>query len=84
MDTLANSEEPDEMQHNAAFLQGLRCLLRLKPFSGTETRHYLESSTCKKYTMDSHLLNLSICMGKSIRIQRYRAISLHIGVAPVR
>ena len=25
--TLANSEDPDEMQHNAAFHQGLHCLL---------------------------------------------------------
>ena len=29
MGTLANSEDPDEMQHNAAFHQGLHCLLRL-------------------------------------------------------
>ena len=25
MSTFANSEEPDEMQHNAAFHQGLHC-----------------------------------------------------------
>ena len=30
MGTLANSEGPEEMQHNAAFHQGLHCLLRLK------------------------------------------------------
>ena len=30
MDTLANSDNPDEMQHAAAFHQGLHCLLRLK------------------------------------------------------
>ena len=30
MGTLANSEDPDEMLHNAAFYQGLHCLLRLK------------------------------------------------------
>ena len=30
MGTLANSEDPDEMQHNAAFHQGLHCLLKLK------------------------------------------------------
>ena len=30
-DTLANSEDPDEMQHNAAFHQGLHCLLLRKP-----------------------------------------------------
>ena len=28
MGTLASSEDPDEMQHNAAFHQGLHCLLR--------------------------------------------------------
>ena len=33
---LANSEDPDEMQHDAAFHQGLHCLLRLKHYSGTE------------------------------------------------
>ena len=27
MSTLANSEDPDEMPHNAAFCQGLHCLL---------------------------------------------------------
>ena len=36
MGTLANSEDPDEKQHNAAFHQGLHCLLRLKQPSGTE------------------------------------------------
>ena len=34
--TLANSEDSDEMQHNAAFHQGLHCLLRIKKPSGTE------------------------------------------------
>ena len=29
MGTLANSEDPDKMQHNAAFHQGLHCLLRI-------------------------------------------------------
>ena len=28
MGTLANSDDPDEMPHNAAFHQGLHCLLR--------------------------------------------------------
>ena len=31
----ANSEDPDEMVHKAAFHQGLHCLLRQKQFSGT-------------------------------------------------
>ena len=30
MSTFANSEDPDEMQHNAAFHQGLHCLKRFK------------------------------------------------------
>ena len=72
MGTLTNSEDPDEMQHNAAFHQGLHCLLRLKQPSGTEIHHYSETSTCEpfKYTMDNPILIVSICMGKSIRIQR--------------
>ena len=30
MGTFTNSEDPDEMPHNAAFHLGLHCLLRLK------------------------------------------------------
>ena len=44
--TLANSEDPDEMQHHAAFHQVLHCLLRLKHPSGTEVHHNLENPTC--------------------------------------
>ena len=36
MGTLANSEDPEEMQHIAAFHQGLHCLLRLKRSSKKE------------------------------------------------
>ena len=39
MGTLTNSEDPDVMQHNAAFHQGLHCLLRAKQFSGTGIYH---------------------------------------------
>ena len=72
MGTLAKSEDPDEMQHNAAFHQGLHCLLRFKQPSGTEIHQNLENSTCfpLKCTKGSPILNLSICIGKSIRIQR--------------
>ena len=45
MGTLANSEDPDEMQHNAAFHQCLHCFLILKQPSGTEMHHNLENST---------------------------------------
>ena len=46
MGTLANSEDPDGMQHNAAFHQVLHCLLRFKQPSGTEIPENLENSTC--------------------------------------
>ena len=36
MGTLANSEDPDETQPNAAFHLGLHCLLGLKQHSGTK------------------------------------------------
>ena len=59
MGTLANSEDPGEMQHNAAFYQGLHCLFRLKHSSGTEMHHNLENSTCDplRYIMGCPILN---------------------------
>ena len=45
MGTLANSEDPNEMQHHAAFHQGLHYFLILKQFSGTKIHHSLENST---------------------------------------
>ena len=47
--TLANSEDPDEMQHNAAFHLGLHCLLRLKQPSGTDINNKLETSSCNPF-----------------------------------
>ena len=72
---MANSEDPDEMQHNAAFHQGLHCLQRLKQSSGTEIHHNLENSICDplKYIMGSSILIVSICIGKSFKIQRIKA-----------
>ena len=66
------SKDPDEMRLNAAFYQGLCCLLRLKQFSGKETYNSLVISTFDtlKYIMGSPIFTASICMGKSIRIQR--------------
>ena len=46
MGTLSNNEDPDEIQHNAAFHQGLHCLLKLKPPFRTEIHYDLENSTC--------------------------------------
>ena len=74
MGTLAKSEDPDEMQHNAAFHQGLPCLLRLKQPSRTEVHHNIETFTCDPLNnkMGSPILIVSICMGKSIIIQRVK------------
>ena len=62
------------------FHQGLHCLLRLKLPLGTEIyiRHNFENSTCEplKYKVGSPMLIVSICMGKSIRIQRVNMDSL--------
>ena len=66
MGTLANNEDPDEMQHNAAFHHILHCLLRLKPHSETAIHNNLENSTCDplKYTMGSPILIVALPMGK--------------------
>ena len=48
MGTLTNSEDPDEMPHNALYVK-VKTILR------TETRHNLEMLTCDpfKYIMDN-------------------------------
>ena len=75
MGILANSEDSDEMQHSAAFHQGLHCLQRFKQSPGTEIHHNLENSTSDplKYTMGSPIIIVSMCMGKYIKIQTVNA-----------
>ena len=65
--SLANSEDLDEMQHDAAFHQVLHCLLRLEQPSGTEVHHNLENTTCDplKNTMGSSIHIALICIGKN-------------------
>ena len=72
MGTLANSADPDEMQRNAAFYQGLHCLLRLIHSSGTGILYDLENSTRDplKYAMGCPIFIVLLCMGKSIRIKK--------------
>ena len=86
MGTLANSDDPDEMQHNAASHQGMQCLLILKQSSGTEIQHNLEKSICGplKYTMGSPILIVSKCMRKSIRMQKVKRFIVHIKESQVR
>ena len=52
--TLANSEDPDEMPHNAALHQGLHCLLRQNRSSEKEIKYISEIITCgpSLYTTD--------------------------------
>ena len=54
MCALTNSEDPDEMPHNAAFHQVLHNLLRQKRFSEKEIQFNLEIKSCDPsiYTMD--------------------------------
>ena len=70
MGTLANSEDPDEMQQHAAFHQGLHCLLRLKQHSGTEKHQNLENSTCDP-------LNVHNGQSDTYCINMYGKILLH-------
>ena len=53
MDTLTNSADPDEMQHNAAFHQGLQCL-KQNQSSEKEIPYFLGITNCDPsiYTMD--------------------------------
>ena len=59
---MANSEDPDEMPHNAAFHQGLHCLLGQNQSSGKEIQYFLEIITCDPsiYTKDHPDLTVSI------------------------
>ena len=70
MGTLANSEDPDEMQHYAAFHQGLHCLLRQNQSSEKEIQYFLEIISCDPsiYKLDHPDLTLSNFMGNSIGI----------------
>ena len=54
MHTLANSEDQDEMPHNAAFHQGLHCFRRQKGSADKEMHIILKIITCDPliYTMD--------------------------------
>ena len=54
MHNLANSEDPDEMRHNAAFHQGQHRLLRQEGSKEKAIQCHLEIITCVPsiYTMD--------------------------------
>ena len=76
MGTLANSEEPAEMQHCGAFHKGQYCLLRLKQPSGRNVHHSLENSTCNPYSVDffsSTFLKNSFRNTISVKLLRSRS-----------
>ena len=54
MGTLANSEDPDEMPQNAAFHQGVHCLLRQNQSSEKAIHYFLKIINCdpSTYIMD--------------------------------
>ena len=54
MSTSTKIEDPDEMSRNAAFHQGLHCLLKQKQSSEKDIQFYLEIITCdpSMYSMD--------------------------------
>ena len=45
MGNLTNSEDTDEMSHNAAFNQGLHCLLKQKRSSVKKIQYFLKNIT---------------------------------------
>ena len=67
MGTLTDSEDPDEMQHNAACTHCMHCLLRLTQPSGTEIHYNLKTTTCDplkyKWTILHILLSLHFVAG---------------------
>ena len=54
MGVFTNSTDPAEMLHNAAFHQGLYCLLRYNQSSEKRIQYFLEIITCdpSSYTLD--------------------------------
>ena len=71
---LCQTEDPDEMLHNAAFHLGLHCLLRLKESSDKKKSIYLEIITCDPslYTMNHPKFIVTYQVEESIRIQRVK------------
>ena len=64
---MANSEDPDEMPHKAAFHQGLHCLLSQHLCLGKKIIIILEIITCNPliYTMDHPNLTIAKFMENS-------------------
>ena len=73
MSTLTNSEDPDEMPHNATFHQGLHCLLlRYKDLQTTKKKIKIMICHPKIRTNDFPKFIASNQKEESIRIQRFK------------
>ena len=74
MGTLANSEDPDEMQQIAAFNLGLHCLVSWKWSFETEVHLNLKSLTCDPLicTMNHPSLIVSSYMEEFISLQKVK------------
>ena len=68
MGTLAHSEDPDEMWHNAIFHQILHSFLRFKQPSRPEIHHDLENSTLNVQNGQSNAYCISMCEYKGLMI----------------
>ena len=79
MATLANSIDPDEMPHNAAFHQGLHCLLRQNQPSEKQIRYFWEiiTSDPSVYTMDHPDFIACSFMEYSIGLKRVKECQLY-------
>ena len=74
MGTLANSENPAEMLHAAAFHQGLHCLLKQNRSSEKATHFFLKFIICDPsiYIMDHPDLTVCSFMENSIGLKRVK------------
>ena len=79
--TLANSEDSDEMPHDAAFHQGRHCLLRLTHSSEKEIQIKLEIITCDPpvYAINHPKFIVSYQVKEPIRIQRVKRGEAQVG-----
>ena len=72
MGTLANSEDPDEMPHNAAFHQSLHCMQYKIDLQRKKFTTFLELKTCdpSKYILDHPGIIFFSFMENSIDLKR--------------
>ena len=73
---MANSEDLDEMMHNAAFHRVMHCSLKQKRSTEKEIQYYLEILTCDAsiYTMDhprciASNLREDFCMETKVKVK---------------